>query len=143
MGISKNTGLHVNAFNNRIRSRKEEADQLIEQACSFLRERKEQNSLLLTNEFYFRLVIDETIENARIHGNRSDESKFIEFSMTEKDNRISITVRDEGTGFDPHTIDNPMQNENRLKRGGRGIHLVKNLAHVSWNTSGNEVTVIL
>jgi len=39
---------------------------------------------------------------------------------------LSIRVRDEGEGFDPETVANPLDPENLLKSSGRGIFLIRN-----------------
>ncbi len=138
-----NIGTIMNFFHNRIRSRREEIDSLLEEACDFIRERKSKNPLLKTDLFFSRLIIDETLENARIHGNRNDSTKHIELEVEEQDNHIHVTVRDEGPGFDPSSLHNPKQTENIFKRSGRGIHLMKNLANVTWNSTGNEIKIVL
>jgi serine/threonine-protein kinase RsbW len=39
---------------------------------------------------------------------------------------ISIRVRDEGPGFDPSCLPDPLAPENMLKASGRGIFLIRN-----------------
>ena len=39
---------------------------------------------------------------------------------------IAIRVRDEGPGFDPENIPDPLAPENVLKSSGRGIFLIRN-----------------
>jgi serine/threonine-protein kinase RsbW len=39
---------------------------------------------------------------------------------------LAIRVRDEGDGFDPETVANPLDPENLLKSSGRGIFLIRN-----------------
>jgi serine/threonine-protein kinase RsbW len=39
---------------------------------------------------------------------------------------LLIRVRDQGEGFDPETIANPLEPENLLKSSGRGIFLIRN-----------------
>jgi serine/threonine-protein kinase RsbW len=39
---------------------------------------------------------------------------------------LAIRVRDEGQGFDPETLANPLDPENLLKSSGRGIFLIRN-----------------
>ena len=68
--------------------------------------------------------------NAIKHGNKSDTSKhvYVEFE-TGADAAIpalAIRVRDEGEGFDPETLANPLDPENLLKSSGRGIFLIRN-----------------
>jgi serine/threonine-protein kinase RsbW len=51
-------------------------------------------------------------------------------------------VKDEGKGFNPHGIPNPIDEGNLLRESGRGIFLMRQLAEkVSYNSKGNEVTM--
>ena len=52
---------------------------------------------------------------------RADE----EASATGRPSGIVIRVRDEGPGFDPETISDPLAPENLLKASGRGIFLIR------------------
>ncbi|HKB10585.1 MAG TPA: ATP-binding protein [Vicinamibacterales bacterium] len=75
------------------------------------------------------VAIRESVINAIKHGNKSDASKhvFVEFETTEQSvPELSICVRDQGEGFDPETVANPLDPENMLKSSGRGIFLIRN-----------------
>ena len=73
--------------------------------------------------------IRESVINAIKHGNRNDSSKrvFVEFGTSMGDApELSIRVRDQGEGFDPELVANPLDPENLLKSSGRGIFLIRN-----------------
>ena len=75
------------------------------------------------------VAIRESVINAIKHGNRNDVEKhvFVEFETTRSDvGEFAIRVRDEGEGFDPETVANPLDPENLLKSSGRGIFLIRN-----------------
>jgi serine/threonine-protein kinase RsbW len=76
------------------------------------------------------VAIRESVINAIKHGNRNDAAKhvFIEFETATKADvpQLLIRVRDQGEGFDPETIANPLDPENLLKSSGRGIFLIRN-----------------
>jgi serine/threonine-protein kinase RsbW len=76
------------------------------------------------------VAIRESVVNAIKHGNRNDASKhvFVEFHTAPSDDHkdLTISVRDQGEGFDPETIANPLEPENLLKASGRGIFLIRN-----------------
>ncbi len=75
------------------------------------------------------VAIRESVINAIKHGNRNDSSKrvFVEFETTTVDvPELSIRVRDQGEGFDPDLVANPLAPENLLKSSGRGIFLIRN-----------------
>jgi serine/threonine-protein kinase RsbW len=76
------------------------------------------------------VAIRESVINAIKHGNRNDAAKhvFIEFETGTKSDvpELMIRVRDQGEGFDPETVANPLDPENLLKSSGRGIFLIRN-----------------
>ena len=76
------------------------------------------------------VAIRESVINAIKHGNKSDASKhvYVEFETGAHaaPPELTIRVRDEGEGFDPETLANPLDPENLLKSSGRGIFLIRN-----------------
>jgi serine/threonine-protein kinase RsbW len=75
------------------------------------------------------VAIRESVINAIKHGNRNDSTKrvFVEFETTLRQvPELLIRVRDEGDGFDPEELANPLAPENLLKSSGRGIFLIRN-----------------
>ena len=76
------------------------------------------------------VAIRESVINAIKHGNRSDMAKhvFVEFETVTKAAvpELVIRVRDQGEGFDPDMVANPLDPENLLKSSGRGIFLIRN-----------------
>ena len=76
------------------------------------------------------VAIRESVINAIKHGNRNDATKhvFVEFETDVRAHvpELAIRVRDEGEGFDPQTVANPLDPENLLKSSGRGIFLIRN-----------------
>ncbi len=88
----------------------------------------------------FKICIFEALTNAVIHGNKNDATKkvivFYKITLIS----ASISVIDEGEGFDFNTIPDPLSPENRLKDHGRGIFLMKHyFDEVSFNKKGNRV----
>jgi serine/threonine-protein kinase RsbW len=75
------------------------------------------------------VAIRESVINAIKHGNRNDARKhvFVEFEISSAPEppELKIRVRDEGDGFDPEVIANPLAPENLLKSSGRGIFLIR------------------
>jgi serine/threonine-protein kinase RsbW len=74
--------------------------------------------------------IRESVINAIKHGNRNDATKrvFVEFEITTTNAvpELAIRVRDQGEGFDPEEVADPLAPENLLKSSGRGIFLIRN-----------------
>ena len=74
------------------------------------------------------VAIRESVINAIKHGNRNDSTKHVHVDFETSSHtvpEISIRVRDEGEGFDPELIADPLAPENLLKSSGRGIFLIK------------------
>ena len=75
------------------------------------------------------VAVRESVINAIKHGNAGDEDKrvHVEFTPLERDSQcgLSVRVRDEGRGFDPSKLPDPLAPENILKSCGRGIFLIR------------------
>ena len=75
------------------------------------------------------VAVRESVINAIKHGNREDRGKHvtIEFRLTPRTTPEEFIVRvlDEGEGFDPGEIANPLEPENVLKSSGRGIFFMR------------------
>jgi serine/threonine-protein kinase RsbW len=74
------------------------------------------------------VAVGESVVNAIVHGNRNDRDKrvFVEFAWMDGDPQgIAIRVRDQGSGFDPATLADPLSRENLMKPSGRGIFLIR------------------
>jgi serine/threonine-protein kinase RsbW len=75
------------------------------------------------------VAVRESVINAIKHGNGHEEHKrvHVEFATLEHENPpgLAIRVRDEGCGFDPSSLPDPLAPENILKASGRGIFLMR------------------
>jgi serine/threonine-protein kinase RsbW len=80
------------------------------------------------SETDIEMALHEALANAVIHGNDENSGKrvYVECRCY-MDGEVSITVRDEGRGFDCNAIPNPTFRENLLFTYGRGIYLMKTL----------------
>ena len=71
------------------------------------------------------MALREALANAIKHGNAQDSAKRVHLEMGVSGETLSIRIRDEGSGFDPERVDDPLAPENRLKTSGRGIFYMK------------------
>ncbi len=75
------------------------------------------------------VAVRESVVNAIKHGNQNDQSKrvIVEFSSVPhgEPDQLVIRVQDQGEGFDPDTLADPLAPENILKSSGRGIFLIR------------------
>lgn len=78
---------------------------------------------------WMEVAIRESVINAIKHGNRHDPAKQVQvafvMSPRESPEELLITVRDEGEGFDPEELPDPLAPENLLKSSGRGIFFMR------------------
>jgi serine/threonine-protein kinase RsbW len=93
------------------------------------------------SEMDIEMALREALANAVIHGNGENCRKrvYVECRCY-IGGELSITVRDEGQGFDRNTVPDPTMRENRLFTHGRGIYLMKELMdEVSFGECGTVV----
>jgi serine/threonine-protein kinase RsbW len=92
--------------------------------------------------FAVRLALTEAAANAFRHGNRGDVSKSVHLSYLVTAAEVLMEVEDQGKGFDPNQVPDPLTEENLVRPGGRGLFLMR--AYMSWvsfNPQGNRVTL--
>jgi serine/threonine-protein kinase RsbW len=86
------------------------------------------------------IAVTESVNNAIVHGNKSDKSKNVDLSLNFEESMIRCTIQDEGEGFDYDNLPDPTSPENLEKPGGRGIFLMKNLCdEVKFEDEGKRV----
>ena len=75
------------------------------------------------------VAVRESVINAIKHGNKEDRAKHVtvEFLLSprERPREFIVEVLDQGVGFDPEEVANPLDAENMLKSSGRGIFFMK------------------
>jgi serine/threonine-protein kinase RsbW len=80
------------------------------------------------SEVDIEMALREALANAVVHGNQQDSRKCVYVACRcTTDGEVSITVQDEGQGFDADLVADPTTPENRLLAQGRGIYLMKRL----------------
>ena len=87
------------------------------------------------------LALREALNNAVLHGNRLDPGKLVHvYCRCELGKGVSVVVKDQGKGFDPNAIPDPLAAENLRAANGRGILLMKSqMDEVSFEREGTEV----
>ena len=74
---------------------------------------------------YMSVAVRESVVNAIKHGNRGNEKKRVRVSFVIQAGALEVAVLDEGPGFDPGRIPDPVADENLLKTDGRGIFFMR------------------
>jgi serine/threonine-protein kinase RsbW len=92
-------------------------------------------------EEFVELALREALSNAMLHGNRLDARKLVHIRCCcESSKGVCIVVRDQGNGFDPNKVPDPLAVENLNSEHGRGIHLMKlAMDEISFVRQGTEV----
>jgi anti-sigma regulatory factor (Ser/Thr protein kinase) len=90
------------------------------------------------------IVVTEAVNNSITHGNKRNASKKVYISCSKAGNILTVKVRDQGTGFDPSEVPNPLNTENLLRESGRGVFLMHQLMDsVAYNKKGTEVIMTM
>jgi anti-sigma regulatory factor (Ser/Thr protein kinase) len=90
------------------------------------------------------LAVREAVANAIKHGNGGDATKQVEVEVRVGEADVEVAVRDEGQGFDPGSVADPLAPENLLRPGGRGIFYMKSLMDdVDYHFGAEGTEVIL
>jgi serine/threonine-protein kinase RsbW len=71
------------------------------------------------------IAIRECMVNAVVHGNRYNSRKKVQLKVERTADRLTIVVQDEGDGFDPTAVPDPLAGENLLRGSGRGVMLMQ------------------
>ncbi len=89
------------------------------------------------------IAIREAVANAIKHGNQQDPEKEVEVELAIIGDEAIIRVVDQGEGFDPQQVDDPLAPENLLKPNGRGIFYMNNfMDEIEYGTRPEGGTVV-
>ena len=95
--------------------------------------------------FHLAMAVREAAINAVLHGNEYDAKRQIEVSLENTGKDLVIKIADEGRGFNPDKVPNPLAEENLLRGSGRGIFLIRQLmdeVHFRQLHPGTELTLV-
>ena len=90
--------------------------------------------------------LTEAVNNAIVHGNKSQTARKVRVRCELLPGWVLLHVLDEGGGFRPDKVGNPLTKENLLRESGRGIFLMKTLmdrVEFDVGRSGTEVRLWL
>jgi len=92
------------------------------------------------------MAVHESMINAIWHGNKNDPGKSVWLQFKVHRDRLEIRIRDQGKGFNPNQIPDPLESDNLLNVSGRGIFLIRAFMDEfrveNLNGLGTEVTLI-
>ncbi|MDD4494186.1 MAG: ATP-binding protein [Eubacteriales bacterium] len=99
--------------------------------------------------FKIKVIINELLINAIVHGNKCQLDKSVGLTLFQTDNKyLGIMVEDEGGGFNHQCLTENCNIEcsclDEAKETGRGMLIVKHLSEkLSYNEKGNKVTALV
>lgn len=73
------------------------------------------------------ISITEIVNNGILHGNQCDPAKLVHVTCHCYSDVLTFIVRDEGDGFIPEELPDPLDENNLLKEGGRGVLIVRSM----------------
>ncbi len=88
------------------------------------------------------LAMDEAISNAIRHGCGEDPDREVEIEVNFSHDVMKVRVEDDGPGFDPGSIIDPMSEKGLLRGGGRGILLMRALMDRVEFQEGGKITLL-
>jgi serine/threonine-protein kinase RsbW len=71
------------------------------------------------------ISVRECMVNAVVHGNRYNARKKVHLKVSRAPDRLTVWVADEGEGFDPATLPDPLAGDNLLRQSGRGVLMMQ------------------
>jgi serine/threonine-protein kinase RsbW len=97
----------------------------IELVQSVLRDSLQNLGLDEDAQHWVDIAVREAVANAIKHGNAQDPGKQVEIDLAIEEGVLVIRVEDQGEGFDPGEVHDPLAPENLLRPNGRGIFYMK------------------
>jgi serine/threonine-protein kinase RsbW len=92
--------------------------------------------------FAIRLALDEAIVNAIKHGNQMDACKRVNVRFRILADRFEVVITDEGPGYDPQEIPDPLAAENIERATGRGLFLMRHyMNEITVHAPGNRLSL--
>jgi len=71
------------------------------------------------------IALRECMVNAVVHGNRYNARKRVYLKVIRTPESLTVVIGDEGDGFDPTAVPDPLAGENLLRGSGRGVMLMQ------------------
>ena len=92
------------------------------------------------------MAVRECMVNAVVHGNRYNVNKRVHVLVTSGSNSLTVKISDQGEGFEPSDVPDPLAEENLLRHSGRGVFLIRafmdEVHFQKLSPNGTEVTLV-
>jgi serine/threonine-protein kinase RsbW len=92
------------------------------------------------------MAVRECMVNAVVHGNRYNVNKRVHVQVTSSSDSLTVKISDQGEGFEPSDVPDPLAEENLLRHSGRGVFLIRafmdEVQFRKLSPNGTEVTLV-
>jgi serine/threonine-protein kinase RsbW len=92
------------------------------------------------------MAVRECMVNAVVHGNRYNRNKKVHVNVSRASDRFTVSIADQGEGFEVQEVPDPLNDNNLLRHSGRGLFLMgafmDNLSVRKLDPAGTEVTLV-
>jgi len=91
------------------------------------------------------IALTELVNNAIHHSNKDNPDKNVTVAFKADNEKLQVSIRDEGEGFSPTNVGNPLDPDNLMADSGRGLYLVEALmddVEFKISEKGSEVIII-
>ena len=105
----------------------------------------EEAGLSEDDRFHVKMAVREAAVNAVLHGNEYDPNRKIAVRLENTGKSLVFTIADQGAGFVPEEVPDPLAPENLMRKTGRGIFLIRQLmdeVHFRQLNPGTELTLV-
>jgi len=91
------------------------------------------------------IAVTEAVNNAILHGNKQDKDKTVTIKFQLEGKKLVVRIKDQGPGFNPGEVSDPLAPENLLKESGRGIFILSSLmdeVKYEFDDKGTEIILV-
>jgi serine/threonine-protein kinase RsbW len=97
----------------------------VDKAEALAIEAAERAGFIEDDQHQIGMAVRECMVNAVVHGNGYNKNKRVHFDIERTATGLTVTIGDEGSGFDLNSLPDPLSPENILRQSGRGLLLVR------------------
>jgi serine/threonine-protein kinase RsbW len=94
------------------------------------------------DRFAVRFAVGEALSNALLHAHHNDPAKVVRLGFLVMPDYVLAEVTDQGNGFDPAQVPNPMVDADPPRETGRGIFMMRlMMSWIRFDCQGRRVTM--
>ena len=114
----------------------------MEKVAAMIEEAVDRLGINEDDEVDLMISVMEAVNNAIQHGNNEDATKQVHIRISAEPGCLVCWVKDEGGGFDPAAVPDPLSPDNLLNPSGRGILMMSEFMDLVEFSPGDEGTSV-